>query len=615
MKITKFNPLYTINEDTRVEIPECNYSDYIKRTLASQKAKIGATVCSLVRFTLGFPDAFDEAVGSDPEEYGIFIGDTVEVYAATYDGFLRAMSTLMQMNDGDGLTPAKIYDKPACGVRGHRVYMPGHTTLYDFRDMLDFLVYYKYSSIILEIGGAMEYKRHPIINEKWVEFCRDMGEYSGKADDVQASQRWAKNSIHYENGDGEYLTQEECQLIVEWCRERGIEIIPECPTLSHADYICMAYPELAERQDDPYPDVYCPSNPKSYEVVFDILDEVIEVFKPKAINIGHDEFYSVGICERCRGKSNSSLYAEDVRKIKEYLEGRGIATYMWGEKLLKARFVSGPKKGNKIGGWYEMQNYNGTLFKIPDMYDCADKLPRGVTYLHWYWEFGEHLDDEFHCREYPVVFGNFSALSCDNYRVRINRGVKGGFVSNWGSCAPEYMQRNFIYRNLASSGYALWSDSYDDSERDAVKARADHELYNRYLSGIKHPITVRHSTDFTIKPEMFWCGRYIVDEVYMLGKYELTYENGEVAYLPVKFGTNIGTGAVADGARIIGECSYSTLAHKTGGGYVYEHAYENPHPELRIKSIKYIPEESKRDFAVTYEFDGIEKTAGGIIIQ
>ena len=32
--------------------------------------------------------------------------------------------------------------------------------------MIDLLVYYKYNSIILEIGGAMEYKRHPEINER-----------------------------------------------------------------------------------------------------------------------------------------------------------------------------------------------------------------------------------------------------------------------------------------------------------------------------------------------------------------------------------------------------------------------------------------------------------------
>jgi hypothetical protein len=288
---------------------------------------------------------------------------------------------------------------------------------------------------------------------------------------------------------------------------------------------------------------------------------------------------------------------------------------MWGEKLLKARFTEGEKKGNKIGGWYEEMNYNGTMFKIPDMYDCADKLPRGVTYLHWYWEFGEHLDDEFHCREYPVIFGNFSATRCDNYRTRINRGVLGGYVSNWGSSAEEYMQRNCIFLNLASSGYALWSDTYDDSEREELTERTLKELYNRRCSTIKNPLTVRHYTDFTIAPCMFWCGTYIVDSVYLLGKYEVEYTDGTIAYLPVKFGTNIGTGAVKSGARIIKECSYSALAIPTANGYTYEHAYENPYPEKTIANITYVPEESKKDFKVSFEFEGITSRSGGVIIQ
>ncbi|MBR6793073.1 MAG: hypothetical protein IKM48_01800, partial [Clostridia bacterium] len=42
--------------------------------------------------------------------------------------------------------------------------------------------------------------------------------------------------------------------------------------------------ELNERKEDAYHDTYCPSNPKTYEVLFDILDEVCDVFEPEFIN-------------------------------------------------------------------------------------------------------------------------------------------------------------------------------------------------------------------------------------------------------------------------------------------------------------------------------------------
>ena len=74
--------------------------------------------------------------------------------------------------------------------------------------------------------------------------------------------------------------------------------------------------------------------------VFDILDEVIEVFKPKRIHIGHDELYTACVCERCKDKKPSDIYAEDVRKISNYLAGKGVGTMMWGEKLLRARWTT-----------------------------------------------------------------------------------------------------------------------------------------------------------------------------------------------------------------------------------------------------------------------------------
>ena len=38
---------------------------------------------------------------------------------------------------------------------------------------------------MIEVGGAMEYIRHPEINSGWVEYCMEMTEYSGKTTEVQ----------------------------------------------------------------------------------------------------------------------------------------------------------------------------------------------------------------------------------------------------------------------------------------------------------------------------------------------------------------------------------------------------------------------------------------------
>ena len=610
-------------DSTGIEIPECCYSDYIKeklKGLCEGKHRGGAKAIRQIAFYLEIPKNIKaeienerEVIGNN-EEYAILLGEQTKVYSKTYDGFLRALSTIMQMSDEGELREALIYDYPASPERGYRVYMPGRKTMGDFLGMIDFLVYYKYNALILEIGGAMEYERHPKINEKWEEFCEFVGEYSGKADEVQSSYAWSKNSIHYENGDSSFLTKAECRKLAAYCAARGIEIIPECPSLSHSDYLCHAYPDIAELSIDPYPDTYCPSNPKSYEILFDVLDEVIEVFEPRRINIGHDEYYLSALCPRCKGKSPTDLYSADVKKIKEYLDGQGIGMLMWGEKLCKARNA----KGHKFGAWYDPKEKHPE-YSIPNFVDCAGKLPRGITYLHWYWVFGTHLDDEYHGRDYPVVFGNFEPFGCMDFRTRINRGIRGAFVSNWGSVSPEYMQRNLQYFDLVSSAYALWSDTYDNSDADDLKAKTYKALYNKYISEIKNPISVCHSTDLYIHAaKSFWDGVFIDEEKFTLGSYEVTYTDGTVARLPIKYGTNIGTAgyvttevgaefAAAEGEQVaernIRELSYSTLPIKQNGLYTFRHAYENPHPEKIIKEIKYLPEKGKEQYKVNFEFE------------
>ena len=95
----------------------------------------------------------------------------------------------------------------------------------------------------------MEYKKHPEINAKWVEFCEEVHRGPHEYDRIQhkTHPQWAKNSIHADNGDGCFITQDQVREVLSWCRERELDVIPEVPCLSHSDYIVMAHPDLKER--------------------------------------------------------------------------------------------------------------------------------------------------------------------------------------------------------------------------------------------------------------------------------------------------------------------------------------------------------------------------------
>ena len=83
-----------------------------------------------------------------------------------------------------------------------------------------------------------------------------------------------------------------------------------------------------------YKDSYCPSNEKSYSIVFDLIDEIVEVVRPtEYVHMGHDEVYTMGTCPLCKDKDHSDLYASDVNKLYNYLASKNLKMMIWGDML------------------------------------------------------------------------------------------------------------------------------------------------------------------------------------------------------------------------------------------------------------------------------------------
>jgi len=539
----------------------------------------------------------------DDEAYVIDIQDDIMVYSLTEKGLFYGCMTLLQMMEDQYIERMFAYDYPVCSVRGVKVYLPGRGNIPYFKEFVDMITYYKYNTIMIEVGGAMEYKRRPEINEKWVEYCKEMSEYSGKTIDIQERTfKWYKNSIHVENGEGSYLTQEEVRDLVNYCKERHLNVIAEVPSLSHCDYLLLPYPELRERQDDPYPDTYCPSNPKSYEVLFDVLDEVIDVFQPEIINIGHDEYYSIAICDKCKGKKAEEIFANDIKKIMEYLSARGIKTMIWGEKLLNAYDSKGRPQGGAEKKMYMGWDYeNGEFLGImPATYKAIDLVPRDLKILHWYWGVDEKLEEDFHARGFEVTYGNFAGSQFRNWKKRISRGVKGGIISNWSTLKEENLQRNGMLFEVMYAARMFWDNDYDDHMHDQVRDEALKELYRyKHKAALERAmssnvaedgceyIKVLHTTDRRIEYKLFYDGVFIEHDKYALGEYVVEYEDGSSAELPIVYGGNISNKDVSWEKRdnLIIEVASSTLPLRVGDVTYYETIYRNPHPEKKIRGI------------------------------
>ena len=544
---------------------------------------------------------------SIPEEaYELQITENqITILFSQQRGLIYGAVTVMQMAEFHELYTGTLFDEPDCQFRGYRIYLPGRKSFEDFYALVDFLVYYKYNYLSLEIGGAMEYKKHPEINAAWQEFAMETHKYSGRAHEIQNGYDWSKNSIHTDNAEGDILTQDEVRMLISYCEERGLIVYPETPFLSHSDYICLAHPEFAERKEDPYPDTYCPSNPNVYEIVFDILDEVIDVFHPTMINIGHDEFYSMCLCEECSKKRPEQVFAEDIIRIHDYLAERGIRTAMWGEKLLPLVLKDQVYGGADI----HRVSSNGTPYFIPGTYLVQQLLPRDILMIHWYYCFGMQYDFVYHSQGYEAIYGNMTGSIVEHWRLRRNFGIQGGSCSNWGSNAPEYMQRNGQYRSLIFGAYALWSKEYDSVMRNELLWKTFHEAFRYHYGDLEQTpyIVVTHTTDRYVPFKVFYDGVFITGD-YIMGNYVATYADGTKHRFEVKYGSNIashtlpmtsfGNDAVKDPevpeTSALEELCYSAIPSMEDGKTWYTTAFVNPCPEKDIVSFEYEPIRSEK---------------------
>lgn len=94
-----------------------------------------------------------------------------------------------------------------------------------------------------------------------------------------------------------FYTQKQLREIVAYAAERGIMIVPKIDVPGHSAALCASYPELrlTLKQPKEVPVTFTqnialdPTREKVYDVLSDILDEVIAIFPSPYIHMGGDE--------------------------------------------------------------------------------------------------------------------------------------------------------------------------------------------------------------------------------------------------------------------------------------------------------------------------------------
>lgn len=161
--------------------------------------------------------------------------------------------------------------------------------------------------------------------------------------------QWRAQGFRYASKDnpiasGGYLTVDDARALVSYAAERHITIVPEIDVPAHSDPLLAAFPQLRCQTPDGSPlqetHELCLSNPETYEVLYKILDEVMDIFSADYIHIGGDEASTAGWeqCPRCQklmedeGIEDISLFQTYfTKRIAEYVRSKGRTPLGWNE--------------------------------------------------------------------------------------------------------------------------------------------------------------------------------------------------------------------------------------------------------------------------------------------
>jgi len=399
--------------------------------------------------------ALDAAI--KPNGYGVRVhAGGVELVASQRIGLLYAAETLVQLAQKGTVPFCEVDDEPRCEVRGFHFGLPPREEIPFMKRLIRYvLIPMRYNTIFIEFAGGMRFDRHPEISEAWVQGNR------AAAAGLQPK---------FPHGDmvagGELLEKDEVREFVAYCKQFGFEVIPEVQSFGHTQYITYAHPEIAEvaeeavkekkldtrLADQPpsthYYHTYCPLHEKSYEIIYDIIDEIVEVVRPERyVHMGHDEIYQIGLCPRCQGKDHAELYELHVRRMYEYLAKKGLKMMIWCDMLQPTeRYKTHPAR---------------------------ERLPRDIVLLDfiWYFHFDLDLEDNLLPYGYKIIMGNMYSSHYPRFEQRIAKeGMIGGEVSTWCRCDEYTLAKKGKIFDLLYSAEMLWSETYDSRAREIYTA-------------------------------------------------------------------------------------------------------------------------------------------------
>lgn len=235
------------------------------------------------------------------EGYQIKAGPTgVRLAAQTAAGLFYAVRTLRQMVHAEGIPAATVTDWPAMRWRGlHDDLSRGPVPTTDYiKRQIRTAAEYKINLYSFYIEHTYAYKNHPLIGPP-----------------------------------GGALSEAEVKELVAYARRYHVEIVPEQQTFGHLHHV-LKYEKYSDLAEVPHGHVLSPANPKTYEFVKSLYQEIVPLYPGPFLHIGADETFELG-----QGQTETMVeeigigrtYFNHLRKVYDLLAPYKKKLMFWGD--------------------------------------------------------------------------------------------------------------------------------------------------------------------------------------------------------------------------------------------------------------------------------------------
>jgi len=372
-----------------------------------------------------------------------------------------------------------IYDKPQYSYRGMHLDVSRHFFPKEFiKKFIDLMAMYKMNVFHWHLtddnGWRIEIKKYPELTD----IC------AWRVD--REDQPW-KNREQAKPGEkatyGGFYTQEEIKEIVEYARERNIEIIPEIEMPGHSSEIFAAFPELSCRGKKlevqtgslwPNIDVFCAGNEKTFEFLENVLSEVAELFPSDYIHIGGDETDKTRwkSCKKCQKrikdeglKDEEELQSYFIKRIEKFLDSKDKKLIGWDEIL-----EGGLAPEATVMSWHGV---DGGIEAAQQGHDVI-MTPTSHCYFDYY-----QADPDFQ----PLAIGGFTTLKkvysfnptppvLNDEEKKHILGAQGNIWTEYIS-TPEHAEYMSVPRMIALSE-VVWTPKKRQNWNSFIKRLNDH---------------------------------------------------------------------------------------------------------------------------------------------